>query len=265
MTATKRIVLCADDFGQDKAISDGILQLAGAGRLSAVSCFSDAPLWRDCAPELIARGGGELLIGLHFNLTMPFGYAERPLRHWMLGSMTGRLSVDEIRAHLQRQIDSFVHVRGRLPDFIDGHQHVHAFPGIRSVVHEAADADGARGIPIRDVSAPIGKTDAPLKRRVIRMLANWGPAPANASAHWMNRSFAGDYSLSVRADFAGLFADWLAVSADGGLIMCHPGRAGESGGHAVRERERAFLASDELEALLSSSGCSFATRSSSRL
>lgn len=263
MTPLKRIILCADDFGQDKAISDGILQLVEAGRLSAVSCFSDARLWRERGPDLIASGGGELLIGLHFNLTYPFGYAERPLRRWIADSMTGRLSVEELRAHLQRQIDSFGAIRGRLPDFIDGHQHVHAFPGIRSVVHERAEAAAAGGtaLPIRDVSAPLGKTDAPLKRRIIRMLANWGPAPPNAAAHRLNESFAGDYSLTARADYPGLFADWLAASADGGLIMCHPGQAGESGEHAVRERERAFLASDELAALLSSRGCRLATRS----
>lgn len=259
MTATKRIILCADDFAQNAAISDGILQLAGARRLSAVSCFSDAPAWRDYGPRLVECAGDELLIGLHFNLSEPFGHAERPLRYWMLASVTGRVSLDALRAHLRRQIDAFVEVRGRLPDFIDGHQHVHAFPGIRLVVHERAEAAaGAERIPIRDVSAPIGRTDAPLKRRVIRTLANWGPPPANAGAHWINRSFAGDYSMSPRADFGGLFADWLAASQDGGLIMCHPGRA-EDSRHAFRERELAFFGAEDFPALLSSRGCRLAT------
>jgi predicted glycoside hydrolase/deacetylase ChbG (UPF0249 family) len=42
----KRIVLCADDFGQSAAISQGILQLVQAGRLSAVSCMTEADSWR---------------------------------------------------------------------------------------------------------------------------------------------------------------------------------------------------------------------------
>lgn len=257
MGALKRIILCADDFAQDAAISRGILQLAERGRLSAVSCFSDAPLWDEYGGELPSGANG-LLIGLHFNLSHPFGRGEKPLPYWMLGAVAGRLREAALRSHLQRQIDAFIRVRGEPPAFIDGHQHVHAFPVIRNVVHafaaEAADA----AIRIRDVRAPVGATDAPFKRRVIRGLANWGPQPDNAARLAMNSSFAGDYSLRADADYERLFADWLTCSADGGLIMCHPGCADGTGAHAFRARELSFLAGDALAALLTRHECRLA-------
>jgi predicted glycoside hydrolase/deacetylase ChbG (UPF0249 family) len=258
MGAPKRIILCADDFAQDAAISRGILQLGELGRLSAVSCFSDAPLWDEYGGELPSGGDG-LLVGLHFNLSHPFGRGEKPLPYWMLGAVTGRLHEAALRSHLQRQIDAFFRVRGELPAFIDGHQHVHAFPVIRSVVHAlAAEAAAETPIRIRDVRAPVGATDAPFKRRVIRGLANWGSQPENAARLAMNSSFAGDYSLRADADFERLFADWLACSADGGLIMCHPGCADGAGAHAARSRELSFFAAETFAELLARHGCRLA-------
>ena len=48
----RRIVLCADDFGMEPSVNEGILRLAAAGRLTAVTCMVDMPAWRDGAPLL---------------------------------------------------------------------------------------------------------------------------------------------------------------------------------------------------------------------
>ncbi len=34
----------------------------------------------------------------------------------------------------QHRSDAFAQAMGRMPDFIDGHQHVHALPGVRRVL-----------------------------------------------------------------------------------------------------------------------------------
>ena len=137
MSELKPILLCADDFAQSRAISAGILALARAGHVSAVSCFTDSPLWPELGREL-TDARKDLLIGLHFNLTFPFGFGERPLWHWMIRSIANRLDATALRAALARQLTSFIEVAGRRPDYIDGHQHVHAFPHIRDLVAEAA-------------------------------------------------------------------------------------------------------------------------------
>ena len=75
------IALCADDYAQNQAIDDGILSLLAEQRLSAVSCFSTAPRWRQqSAPalrEVAAAGAAD--VGLHFNLTEGFGQKPRPI------------------------------------------------------------------------------------------------------------------------------------------------------------------------------------------
>ena len=47
------------------------------------------------------------------------------------GALSGRLPLAEIADEFRRQIDAFAAAMGREPDFLDGHQHVHAFPGVR--------------------------------------------------------------------------------------------------------------------------------------
>ena len=71
----KRLILCADDFGQSAAISNGILQLVAAGRLQAVSCLTESPVWPAMARELKALGTSHQT-GLHFNLTHGFAAPE---------------------------------------------------------------------------------------------------------------------------------------------------------------------------------------------
>ena len=97
MSELKPILLCADDFAQSRAISAGILALARAGHVSAVSCFTDSPLWPELGREL-TDARKDLLIGLHFNLTFPFGFGERPLWHWMIRSIAPSASSFSSRA-----------------------------------------------------------------------------------------------------------------------------------------------------------------------
>jgi predicted glycoside hydrolase/deacetylase ChbG (UPF0249 family) len=218
MPERRRVTLCADDFALDAAATEGILRLVAKGRLSAVSCFADAPDWPAAGAEL-ERRRGHVALGLHFNLTEPFGFAERPLAWWMAASFARRVDRAAVRAAAARQIDAFRRVTGAAPDFIDGHQHVHAFPVIRAIVAEAADqAGGGRPIPLRDVRVFFGRTDAPFKRFVIRSLARLGP-PAGS---YLNDAMAGDYSFSAAADYGALFAGWLAAAPERALIMCHP-------------------------------------------
>ena len=46
------LVLCADDFALAEGVSEGIIMLAEAGRLSAIGCMTASPLWPRLAVEL---------------------------------------------------------------------------------------------------------------------------------------------------------------------------------------------------------------------
>jgi len=248
MPDAKPVIVCADDFAQDSAISDGILQLVDSDRLSAVSCFADSPLWPTVGARLV-NARATLLVGLHFNLTFPFGHGERPLRHWLLRSIAGSIDFDAVRVALERQLDRFCAVAGRPPDFIDGHEHVHAFPHIRNVIADRivqrADLENTC---IRDVAHLVGATDAPLKRRVIRTMARLGRGSRACRA--LNTGFGGDYSLTPRAPYEALFAGWLADAPPGSLIMCHPQAPRHAAAATARDIEYDYLASPRFVAAL---------------
>ena len=132
-----RLILCADDYAQSHAISAGILQLISARRLSATSVFSQSPLWPVLAREL---AHADVDVGLHFNLTEPFVAGSRGLNYWLINSQLRALQRQQLKQRILEQIDAFSHALGRLPDYIDGHQHVHALPVVRLALTDAIAA-----------------------------------------------------------------------------------------------------------------------------
>lgn len=222
MPEAKRIILCSDDFAQNSSISRGILDLVGRQRLSAVSCFTDSPLWERYGAELSGHRD-EIDMGLHFNLTHDFGHCSRPLGYWLARSLAARLPREEIREHLHRQFSEFIRVTGRAPDFIDGHQHVHIFPGVRRVFLDYLRGKNLSPAPwVRSVAPMIPGGDDRAKALVIRVLAaGWRSAIRGGCP--TNTTFAGVYSLKEGKNYPALFRQWLAESENGGLLMCHPG------------------------------------------
>src|SRR5262249_55590165 len=61
------VILCADDFGMARGISEAILSLVEGRRLSATSALVTGPLWPRYAP-MIARLRNSVAVGLHINL-----------------------------------------------------------------------------------------------------------------------------------------------------------------------------------------------------
>src|SRR5438876_1108370 len=139
----KRIVLCADDYGQALAISQGIIHLIKEGRLSATSCMVNTSHWLDHAKWLIPYQH-QIDIGLHFNLTsgniLSPGYVLKHGENFfslpilLLKTFFRNLDQVAIEAECHAQIDRFFDAMGFLPHYIDGHQHVHQFPIIREAV-----------------------------------------------------------------------------------------------------------------------------------
>lgn len=64
---SRAILLCADDYALHPLVDDAVQQLARAGRLSATSCMTTSPQWRQAAPALKPLRP-LLSVGLHFNL-----------------------------------------------------------------------------------------------------------------------------------------------------------------------------------------------------
>ncbi|WP_167547663.1 ChbG/HpnK family deacetylase, partial [Bordetella pertussis] len=68
----RRIAVCGDDFGMNEAIDGALIELAGAGRLSAVSCMPLAPAFAADAPALARL---DVDLGVHVDFTEAFAGA----------------------------------------------------------------------------------------------------------------------------------------------------------------------------------------------
>jgi predicted glycoside hydrolase/deacetylase ChbG (UPF0249 family) len=252
----KKIILCADDFGQSSAISAGILQLLQAQRLSAVSCMTESPYWMDGAKELV-RFRDSIDIGLHFNLTHAFAtqsFAARSLGALLVTALSGRIDGSSIAATLHVQLDRFETATGAMPDFVDGHQHVHIFPSIRGVLlRELSRRYPQRKPYLRTVNPRLQGRDGALKLSFLKLL-NSGFCRAAARLGLPSTvGFGGIYSLQADANFPALMQRWLTAARSGDLLMCHPGLADDNAADPIattRPLELQFLNGPDFAALL---------------
>lgn len=234
----KSIVLCADDYGQAPAISQGIIDLIQSGRLSATSCMVNASFWPEHSQWLVPHQA-QVDIGLHFNLTegkavskayiATYGESLFSLSSLMRRACLHQLDGTAIEAECHAQIDQFEQAMGRLPNFIDGHQHVHQFPVIRTALLKVYEQRlRGQNAYIRLVNEKIKITGViqDFKKIIIHALGTKALKQL-LDTHKIpyNQTFAGIYSFSQAGHYQQLFPRFLAEIDDGGLIMCHPGLA----------------------------------------
>lgn len=218
----KRIVLCADDYGQAPPISRGILTLVQKKRLSAVSCMVTTPYWPEHAKWLIPYAD-QIDIGLHFNLTE--GKTALPLL--MLKAGLRLLRQNDIAAELRDQIAAFADATGFMPRFIDGHQHVHQFPVIRQALVQVYQELFEQERPyIRVINSKVrpGEIVCDLKKLIVKTMGSRRLARLLKRHHIpYNSSFGGMYNFAKAKEYPCLFNRFLAEIDEDGIIMCHPG------------------------------------------
>lgn len=249
----RRLTFCADDFGQTEQINLAVIELILAGRLGATSVMSQGPAWPQGARQL-KQCEPLADIGLHLNLTHRFEgqAAARPLPYWMLAAPLGLINAGVLRDTFRWQIDLFVEHFGRLPDYIDGHQHVHAFPRIRELVTAVIAEywqDGAMPwVRAPDRLADYG--DEAFKGRVLSAITRGFAGHLGREGLRFPACFAGLYSLRPGAGYPTLMRCWLRELPGGTLLMCHPGRHCDDPSdpiRAAREEEYRYLASQAFE------------------
>ncbi|MDO8449373.1 MAG: ChbG/HpnK family deacetylase [Rhodoferax sp.] len=256
------VILCADDFAVHESASRGIAALAALGRLSATSAMVLSPRWpQDVA--LLQEVRGHIDVGLHLDWTSDFAIAAghgKSLRAAMLKAALGGFDRTAARGVIERQLDAFEAQWMAPPDFVDGHQHVQQFAGIREALVQAlASRYGGKSdhTPyVRISRAPAASAD--LKSRVIAAMgASALETIATKAGITGAAALLGIYDFSGDgARYASLMAGWLHAAPARSIIMCHPALADEVGDAigAARAREFAYLGSADFPQALAHAG-----------
>lgn len=266
-------VLCADDFAMTPGVSRSIVELAGRKRLSATSAMTNRPHWAPLASEL-KPFRSHLDIGLHLNLTLgaPLTRMARfapsnvfpSIGDVTKGAFRRAVPANEIAAEIDRQFDAFEAALGEPPDFVDGHQHVHALPIVRRLLIEAIAKryPGARPYlrnPADRVSSILTRGVAVKKALGIAALSKGLASTARRAGIRTNDGFSGFSAFDPWRDYGADFRCFLRAPGRRQLIMCHPGEIDDELLQldpvvATRPHEANFLKSAEFEAACAEAG-----------
>lgn len=272
----RAIRVIADDYALSPGVSEGILALARAGRLSGTGAMVPGPRWREDARRLLDTPAG-FQTGVHLTLTgglSPLGPMPAlcpdgrfpTLGRWLAMAHAGLLSSGpaqrDLSAEIARQLDAFEGAMGRAPHFVDGHQHLHLLPGIRPLLLDAI----ARRYPpgsvwMRDCAEPAGRivrrgvTGA--KALFIALLSRGLARQAASRAIPTNAGFSGIYGFD--GDFSALMKRFLFELPAGALVMVHPALPDQELAAldpvvAARQAEMAYLSGPGWPAALSQAG-----------
>jgi chitin disaccharide deacetylase len=272
MTAPRRLIINADDFGLSAAVNRGILEAHAAGTVTSTSLLANAPGFEDAVRS--ARDAPGLGIGLHLNLTE--GQVVSPpetvsslcaartgrlrgLAGLVTRVLSGRVRAEHVAAECTAQIER-LRQRGVPITHLDGHHHAHVLPGVWGPALGAARAAGitAVRVPLEPLGSLTWRPAAALGEAGIVVsyrLASRKTPPLRHPDHF--RGFA----LTGRRDFLPRLVDILDALEPGVTeLMVHPGywdaRVGDWGGPLTQERERelAALTSDAVRSRLRGAG-----------
>ena len=224
------LCVCVDDFGLSPGIAEAVFRLARQGVVRATSCMVGAPLWRAHGARL--REWSWLEAGLHLDFTEhPLdGAARRSLAALIAASYAGMLDAARVRREVSAQFDAFEAVMGRAPDFIDGHQHVHQLPVIRSALMAEVESryrGGQKKPWLRSTRRARCTAVGPSERFKASFIEQIGAKELSALASRagliQNRHLLGVYDFSGGPNrYEALLQTWIGTAAPRDLLMCHP-------------------------------------------
>ena len=259
---TKQFLICADDYAFSTANSKAIRELLKNKKINATSCMSTSEHWPEQA-RLLTTLLKEIpksqrpLIGLHFCLTEPVNHTNKKLaqpiiRSWftnnaislpqiLIRSQLRLLPKKQIYKILEFQWEQFIKHFGTLPDFIDGHQHVHQLPVVRGQIikflknNKLTQDNTQNNFFVRATFPTYG-----IKYKSTN-LADWAKLKilnicgakkfrnlCNKNQLLTNSSFAGLYSNHDNSEQSHIQSKFLQHTPNLGLIMCHPGEEPKS-------------------------------------
>jgi predicted glycoside hydrolase/deacetylase ChbG (UPF0249 family) len=132
----KYLIVNADDFGASSGINRGILEAHRRGIVTSASLMVNMPAAEEAV--LLSRDAPQLSVGLHVNFT---NEGDNPV--------VDLNDSEACRMELQRQVDWFEKLMGRLPTHLDSHQNVHRR---RHLLPHFLELASRYGLPMREHS-----------------------------------------------------------------------------------------------------------------
>jgi hypothetical protein len=238
---TSNLIICADDFGQNEAISQGIYELLNLNHLNAVSCMVNGKAWDTYATKL-AGFKNNIDIGLHLNFTHGRSLTNRPFHSLfkLIIQCYGFYPISKtwIEKEIKAQILKFKDDMGFWPMFIDGHQHVHQLPVIRealiNVVHELEFTPWFRST-YHSLNQALRKKGSWKKWVLFILGGEQFYQLVTANGFKTNINFSGDYRFDISQNYREQFLNSLQAIDGKGLIMCHPGLESNDFSDSIRD------------------------------
>ncbi|ADU99169.1 YdjC family protein [Alicycliphilus sp. B1] len=257
----RHISICVDDFGLHEGINEAVFALTRQGRVQAVSAMVGGRAWEEGARALRTLDPRRVEVGLHLDLTeCPLQPALRtPLGRLIARAYLRRLDAADLRTEIRAQLDAFERAMGRAPAYVDGHQHVHQLPVVRTLLlQELARRYPAGGLWLRATHSPQGAAHADartgFKSHVIAFLgARALSALARRQGLRQNARLLGVYDFTGGAQqYRARLGRWLRAARDGDLLMCHVGLPAQAPDVLARARQDEFavIAAPDFETLL---------------
>jgi hypothetical protein len=165
-----------------------------------------------------------------------------------------------IQEEVERQLAKFTDAIGRLPDYIDGHQHVHVLPVVREAVIAVAAPIRAYVRSTREpVDASMWRRPSAAESFYLARASRRLDSVARAAGVLTNRGFRGVRTFRETAPFGALFRKMIAGAGEGALVICHPGHPDELLAQrgpvlATRADEWNYLSGPDFPADLASAG-----------
>jgi chitin disaccharide deacetylase len=230
----KRLIVNADDFFADEKRNEGILKSAREGIVTSTTVLARPGLSTGDCEALLSVFGER--IGLHLNLTegSPFTGGETLVddfrRFWpkhraWRRALLRRYDPREVEREFEAQLD---HVKGLgIPvRHVDGHNHLHVFPGIAPVVARLARRAGIRWIRVPSEPVEWRQLFGPksFKRAFFARLGHEAGAIFRKEGLRFPDRFAGIRRPRV-AEVASLLGFIETLPEGTTELMCHPGYA----------------------------------------
>jgi predicted glycoside hydrolase/deacetylase ChbG (UPF0249 family) len=224
-----RLVVNADDFGYAPGVSQGIVECANRGIVTATGVFGNTADPRECARML--RDAPRLEAGVHLTLSHGAPLTEamrsRLARHggrfpdkfamaWAVSR--GAIRRDVLETELRAQVDA-IREAGIAIAFLNAHEHLHMHPRIFPIVRMLAREAGVRHVRItrRDLVGG-GGLGGIVRGAVISMLAPRDVDGIDGGVGFLGLARSGRIDVSYLTEVIPLLRPGRTYE-----LMCHPG------------------------------------------